>query len=138
MNIIDLKTKLSKGSKMKSADERLKELKKLHDDETINDEEYKSLKSKILKEYINDENLSNQNYGQSITSNKNDGKINGLGLGFVLGFFTNLVGLILGILLGDEDCKRGSIIGFCVSLALGIITTIIYLMICASIPSLFM
>ena len=40
-------------------------------------------------------------------------------LGFVLGFFLGLIGLIIAIVMNEDETKRGGIVGFLVSIVLG-------------------
>ncbi len=58
----------------------------------------------------------------------NDKPIKGSGLGFVLSFFLGILGLILAICLGDEECKKTAIKTFVicaiVSVAIVVITVI--------------
>ena len=54
--------------------------------------------------------------------------IEGKGLGFVLTFFIGLIGLILCLALGDDDCKKSALITFIVTIILSVIFVIIYIL----------
>ena len=54
-----------------------------------------------------------------------DKSIRGKGLGVVLGLFLGIIGIILCHFIGDEEAKKGSITGFVVTIAIGIIYGII-------------
>ena len=64
-------------------------------------------------------------------TNKYGNKIyfRGAGLGFVLAFFVNIIGLILAIVFGDAACKKAAIITTCVCVGLGLIGFFFYLII---------
>lgn len=57
---------------------------------------------------------------------KKEASIQGYGLGFVLSFFVGIAGLIIALILGDDNCKRAAIITFVCSIVLSVIVFIIY------------
>lgn len=65
-------------------------------------------------------------------SSKNSAAIQGKGFGFLLTFFAGLIGLIICLALGDDDCKKASLITFVVSIVLSIVLVILYIVIIAA------
>ncbi len=71
--------------------------------------------------------------GCRVASAKDDKPIKGKGLGFVLSFFLGLIGLLVAIFLGDEDCKKMAIKTFVVCAIISIVIVILYVaVVCAT------
>lgn len=66
---------------------------------------------------------------------KNSASIQGKGLGFLITFFVGLIGFIICLALGDDDCKKASLITFIVSIIVSIVFGIIYFLIFISLIS---
>ncbi len=58
-------------------------------------------------------------------NNSSDKPIKGKGIGILLGLLLGLIGLILALCLGDEDAKKGGLIGFLIDLGVSIVISII-------------
>ena len=76
----------------------------------------------------------NPNYGyynQTPNSYKSDSdkSIKGALLGFLITFFAGIVGFILCLILGDEDCRKASIITFCVCCGVVLFVFILWIII---------
>ncbi len=64
-------------------------------------------------------------FGESYhQSHQNDKPIKGSGLGFVLSFFLGLVGFLLAIFLGDEECKKTATTTFIICTAVTVVLVI--------------
>lgn len=60
---------------------------------------------------------------------KNSADIQGKGLGFLITFFLGLIGFIICLVLGDDDCKKASLITFIVKAIVVIVVWIFYILI---------
>ncbi len=56
----------------------------------------------------------------------NDKPIKGKGLGFVLSFFLGLLGFLLAVFLGDEECKQTATKTFIICSIISVAVVIIY------------
>ncbi len=66
---------------------------------------------------------------------QNDKPIKGHVLGFVFSFFLGLIGFLLALFLGDEECKKTATKTFIICTILSVIIIIIYIAVIASILS---
>ncbi len=66
---------------------------------------------------------------------RNDKPIKGKGLGFVLSFFLGIIGFLIALFLGDEECKGMATKTFVVCLIVGAILGVIYVAIIGSLLS---
>lgn len=67
----------------------------------------------------------NSQNGYQAKKTEEDKPIKGTALGVVLALFTGVIGLILCILLGDEQAKKAGILTFVIATVAGIVLTII-------------
>lgn len=123
---VEYKEELYGGTYMSDLNNKITELTKLHEDGMITDEEFKAAKEKLFDEYIKS-NSPSENSGNSQTNYNNEtSKIKGFWLGFFLTFIAGLIGLIICLITGDNECKRGSKIAFFINLGISIFLVIIY------------
>ncbi len=66
------------------------------------------------------------------SNTQNDKPIKGKGLGFVLSFFLGIIGFLLALFLGDEDCKKTAIKTFVVCIIIYVVLIIIYVAVIGS------
>ena len=69
-------------------------------------------------------------------NSESDKALKGGALGFVLTFLIGLIGFILCLILGDQKCKKASIITFCCEVGAGILIMIIFFIIFAVNPNI--
>ena len=116
------------GTYMSELSDKLNELTKLHENGTITDNEFKAAKEKLVSEYIKS-NTSSENSNYDQLKEDENAKIKGFWLGFFLTFIAGLIGLIICLLTGDNECKRGSKIAFFINLGISVFFIIIYVII---------
>lgn len=75
---------------------------------------------------INDQAEICPNCGCRVKNPLDDKPLKGVGLGFILAFFLNVVGLIIACILGDESCKKTAIKTFIICACVGIVLSIFY------------
>lgn len=122
---IKFKKEIYGGNSMSELNDKLSELTKLHENGTITDDEFKAAKEKLVSEYIKSSASSeNSNYNQ--LKEDENAKIKGFWLGFFLTFIAGLIALIICLLNGDSECKRGSKIAFFINLGISVFLIIIY------------
>lgn len=129
---VKFKKEIYGGTVMSELNDKLTELKKLHESGMITDEEFKAAKEKLVSEYIESNSSSEaKNFNVKI-ENVNEPKIKGFWLGFLITFAIGIIGLIICLLIGDNECKRGGKIAFFINLGIIVFFIIIYVIILLS------
>lgn len=75
---------------------------------------------------VSTQTKSQQIQQSSQSHNSGGASLQGKAVGFLLTFFTGIIGLILCYVLGDEDCKKGALICFIIGTIIGVILVAIY------------
>ncbi len=70
-------------------------------------------------------------------STKKEKLIKGKGLGFLLSFFLGVIGFLIAMFWGDEECEKTAIITFVIHFIITVVLTVIYLVLLGSTFSIY-